>query len=1815
MKNIIKKLTISIIFATIMFSVFIIGNVKAASYQVSGYKPQNSEMLKILHKGNTLYPIFCIEHGKEWAKEHKYKPVGTEERLDDLYSYALWYYYTDNGKNENEAVILTEAYGAKMEVVQKILWKYYASNSDVKLQVADAKYGEQNKSEANGFFLKENPTPIPTAGKLEVDAKDELEKRPAPKKVGDEWLIGPYWLTVKNGEIEIKDVTITYNGGKTVPGIPSWGNRVNRTNLKFKSTDEMPIPMYFKFNSTDTTMQVEEIKIKTTSTKISATIEKYEHGCTNGCTKNSNLLQILATVKFDKKPTEQDLVMKFETKKNPTLEIFKYEKGNINKPLKDAKFRVEVIEPSYVHYNDVLTTDVNGKILLPGELAQDIYKIRVTEIEAPLGYIIKSPSGTLGVEITFGVDENGKAYFIPPITDLVKVITDDYEGTAIPALIYDEANNRLILEWPNEQMDSSGFRIRKVDDKGKALPGVSFSVLMTSFPAGAYSSLDEYAAVLGMKQTGQDGIIEIYDLKFAKPGDYVFRITEVRPNGYKLPDGTLANQLVFSLTVTVDAAGKITKAVVDKTCGGNISVSIVNGIVELRIVNIEDVPEEEEPTPGSISGYVWEDEGTGKTSNHDGRFADGEKGIKDVEVELWLEKGDINTGKDLCVKTTKTNSSGYYSFIVTPEDCKINPTSSVIPRQGVSGPREVEDAHMDTPGKNIFYVVIKYNGLEYTITKKEEGDELNSKAVEDSARRRALAEYFGEVGPDKGSIRPTGNAANYSSETLITASASETMKDPNLQTATHPDTKYVYYKKAKYVSSTNYELNGTHPHQNMPGVEEPSRIWFKNGDSHRHVYPRYTPGHRETCPADHYCSGRNCYCPGRHSCPDRNCRCSIHGDADNCPTGCTGTRSCQRDHRCSGCTCQEDHYCDYRDCSCSGHYCEYDIYEFEKWDYFIDTEKGEPAVVGNASKQDPHKNIPYNSRLEDVSYTNVNFGLLKRDQLDLELMKDLKSVTLQINGETKVFTTDGVYDNTGNSSYGTVDPVVGEDIRSTETEDEFFRRDDLYKANINIGEIVYNRPILPSDYTYRDDKVVQDKYGNSYIINDNNEHTRELKVYVDYKIIVRNNSPRLLASVTELVDYYSDTLTPVKAYTDSNPQGIRLTGNSIGGGYGKTYINTPEMANTVLSSGSMYTLYVQFEVNKNDVVNRSIQLGQKANVVEINRYRTGPTMNGSIMSGQVDRDSIPGNYVPAIPAKNGANYEEDDTYAAPIVELNLHSDETGRKISGKVWDDTNNPNGKEDIGEPDIAGVRVELVEKVNNADGEFIWPAKVRADGTFEYTKFEANVVTYDLDGSLKETTSKSVTVQNDIYSGYPEEDAGKYNFSGFIPGNYEIRFIYGSIDKNNKPEYINGKDAELKAVYGNNANKSDMSGCSDTYIAKMINAAANFGGVKNSLPYTGQDYESTVLGTQSKATDSANRREDVIRFSQKIDNNMGNLLALTDSDRVAELLLGTWMKAGIDNVNIPVGQKELINQGLGLKERPKTQVGINKEIDSLKLKLNDGTVVAEANLTLDDGSSILKNVAESIVKIPDNNRYEQRGDINVNKEGTARFIDVLNVHLQIEEILLEGAQLEIVYAVTFYNDGNVPTRITKAVDYVDNDLKFVAKETINESNGWIDRTVDSDYIKNNGRSLIEQSLLDAGIEQKLLAIMDIENTKIEDFKKFLNRGDEVISQIYLSKTLNRADTSDDMAYYNVAEILEYENVLGRRNYYGIPGNQRPHEVNGSTVPGEEDIGMSAVRITPPLGDSTEHNNTIIYILAIIVGTILLAGITLIGIKVLKKK
>lgn len=315
---------------------------------------------------------------------------------------------------------------------------------------------------------------------------------------------------------------------------------------------------------------------------------------------------------------------------------------------------------------------------------------------------------------------------------------------------------------------------------------------------------------------------------------------------------------------------------------------------------------------------------------------------------------------------------------------------------------------------------------------------------------------------------------------------------------------------------------------------------------------------------------------------------------------------------------------------------------------------------------------------EEIRY--VNLGLYEREQPDIALVKDIENVRLTING------------------YGHTYFYAQRNVNAGEYNNGF---NVGVKFGNEYGKLKYSRPVYKADYEY-----------------DAEDNSKELKVYVTYKIAINNQSTNLITKVNSIVDYYDKNYTIVNAGTSLNENGtpkgdIKYSDRQE---YNDKYEKTTIESNKEIAPQTVEIIYVQFELNKEAVL-KVLNDGENLdNVAEVNSYSVFDT-NGRTYAG-IDIDSSPGNVIPG----DKTTYQ-DDTDSAPGLKLETTN---AREMTGKVFLDSTSGelktgeirqgSGIYEDGEKGIEGVKVTLTE--NSGSGK-VYTATTNANGEFKITGF----------------------------------------------------------------------------------------------------------------------------------------------------------------------------------------------------------------------------------------------------------------------------------------------------------------------------------------------------------------------------------------------------------------------------------------------------------------------------------------------------------------
>ena len=833
-----------------------------------------------------------------------------------------------------------------------------------------------------------------------------------------------------------------------------------------------------------------------------------------------------------------------------------------------------------------------------------------------------------------------------------------------------------------------------------------------------------------------------------------------------------------------------------------------------------------------------------------------------------------------------------------------------------------------------------------------------------------------------------------------------------------------------------------------------------------------------------------------------------------------------------------------------------------------DTGNAQFIIYAYTGSNGPNNKKKYGKNNTKEELDNINLGLMERDIFDMNLRKDLVKVDVSINGK------DHTYQYNGN----------GEDlevnIRGTDVPD-------------------YERKLRKSDLQYKtQDDNAKDK----------------LQVYVTYKIQIKNQSVgKLTGYVLDLNDYADTSYELIDSY-DENGKKINWTQSGNVSGSGKTYkkMHTTDLASTGITDKKW--IFLKYKVS-NDTLKEVLQKGEtlEENYAEIAGYRNTYTnerrdTEGRLLSnagenaGLIDRDSTPDNMNPTSSkvqnfvaqsktsayqnlsgeekTKRSREVFEDDADVAPG--LRLIRDDVARTMSGVVFEDA-------------------PLQAKLNN--NERI------GDGIYQNGENKVNKVKVELLCQNNEDVDKLNKIEIRTNSD------GSYTLAGFIPGDYLIKFTYGDYECLVSPQ-----------------NNNEM--------------------------YTGQDYKSTLYeesnykdtywykNTQPRENDAVDdyegRRQEVNEYSKDYKYDIAQVLNSSNTnnpDLLSTLAEKTYMVANTAEMSMEVeylkddtAPYKVQNIDLGIIERPRTEVILNKEVSNVKLTSTDGTTIFDTN-----------QKAPNLTWV--NNKYDR--DHHLSSQGL--------IQGTVDENLLYGSNVNVKYLLkiinnseldynekSYYTTGivqnkNTLNRIetTGIIEYVPNILQYDAKLTkedgkITTSIGGRETTMDvggnnnlwnvlaSKVESKNLPSSYKGTLLEPGAfdeaKQKLDEILE---TNLNLAKRNLGPTDylELRDILTFTRVIARPeDTSDKEEIQNIAEIIRLNIDNGRRPYYKDTTNKEIIEIPGNTYPStlrnieEIDTARSEIlTFVVPFGKDKQ-----ITLILVIIGSLI---ILITGIIVIKKK
>jgi len=1713
------------------------------------------------------------------------------EAIKQLYNEAKAYRRFKNGVNK--ALSNGGSYATNLTDVDNITSEYYTSNSNEYIKV-----GPYTMKYVNGKYKDEKIIFGGIGGKVDNET------------------LGLY---IQNGNQKIKVEKIITNDNE-------------RNTKNFKPCEESdPVSGLYVEHTTDfmRPSSEKEFYILIPKTELEADAKLYAHftwmeAKGEKCVKNGISYQISedslkksngktklkpdANNKIEFEATFTQQLTEFNGERK--LKEFTLDLGTVQPPSKEGSYSINMrkidekgdgLEGAEFLINGLLTyvSDKDGYILRSHQVinASGTETWTVEEKSAPEGYI------TQPLKIVFNVYKVYNSTTNTYEVDRIEIVSANSNAK----VTFNKENQTITVQIknikanPDDLLDTYEIKAKKVNEQGNGLAGAKFNI---TWPTGKTSEAtsNENGDLVISGQTPMLGL--------NSEGEDHFKIEEIEaPAGYKMINGAIEFDVKKEKLITIDGTDKYgITGIINVNAPEGVTIEI-NGRGEISIV----IPNQKNIKLISIGGNVWEDAKTGKASLGDGINSttnNVDKNLENIKVSLYTEDmklaelmpDDSVTNIYNRINPTLTDANGNYKF------------------EGVDESKK-------------YYVVFEYDGQVYMPT------EYLAKGISGDTIQNynSVEEMLGEL-TNIGTGRDNGNSGSTGGKNTGTGTNTGSGKDT--QTNTEWFEKWKANSKASEFE-TNTGKNTIEGRQTFNNRfaeigASPKNYISKNtlgistylveeeGIYYNKSYTRlelmgYTL--KKTSKGVAYVQDKIQLVDGY--------KYNKYGTLDYDDNGAITSEWSEGliSQKIKEFIVANRHYPNeaekvriYR--SIVG-----DMNDNEAWNKLQFIEDCKMSALTKSPFNSGIEYYPTNKNATfgtDLLTNYVNLGLWRRQEFNAQLTKDVVEVTTTSNGNS--LTTP--FNSKEKALYNIKDYINDYTNAIKDNNGKI----NLAKQYADSQQGIYINRLNAQYYynKYYDRPIKQSEYMGQ----------RNLEVEIKYRITVYNLSQSLETQITEVVDYYDDSLQLTSAVVNTNGKNISkdkssAVSESIYGqvteksfpGFNKVYIR---LQNKQLATGEGITIDLTYKVKRMALQGFEgyINIGEKTNIAEINGYKTyysantsTPNRHGAIIgnnttvAGLVDVNSTPGNLETIEEITNGViNFEDDSDKTTATLTITDDGDDptppdnpnnptpidSTNIISGCVWEDAKTEkaslgNGIRDSGEKGIAGVKVALCKKYERNDST----QQAAGDEKLGWIK-EYNDKRYN-----KEYIYKSVADE------YTTGKDGKYSFEVKESGDYYVLFGYGLDDAT---VLTNDEDNETNKILGKTGSNTKSYNGQD-YKSTIFQA-----GFENGYDIENVDYDKSLNEAHvSKAIDDWARVEEVNKYSKIQTNHIAEVLASPTkvptylgeqygSDLmgrlVDELTTNTWKIAKTQKIKIE-GRKngeKIENVDLGLVERPITQLQITNNVENVKVTLSDGSIVFDATQTAEaTKGNETKNV------IWKSNRSTTKGI-------TGGFIQ-----LYLDEELMYGATIQITYkmqinelndyveyeGLEYYAKGRtnsgikVESKAKKLVCYIPNKMQFNKTQSgdwnaITDINEIIPaEEKDGENINNN---LVNYRLKDT-ISSQSNTISKIEADNINN--AYLNNNMLTISQLITKE-------SAQGGYECKVEIVELENAVGRRMETSIVGNFNP-----ANDPVENDEAKAEdVAVMPPFG----IGQVFYYVLTIVIAGMLVVGIIFIKKKVLVK-
>ncbi len=782
--------------------------------------------------------------------------------------------------------------------------------------------------------------------------------------------------------------------------------------------------------------------------------------------------------------------------------------------------------------------------------------------------------------------------------------------------------------------------------------------------------------------------------------------------------------------------------------------------------------------------------------------------------------------------------------------------------------------------------------------------------------------------------------------------------------------------------------------------------------------------------------------------------------------------------------------------------------------------------------------------------TGVNLGLYEREQPDLAIATDIDNIQLNINGYAHTY------------RYGRRNPFIKNGYPDNDINNGYSAILDGFSVGVKNG-------IEGASQEYKNCTYTREIY-DSYLAytKANEESDNRLRVFVTYKIAVKNESTKLYQKVT-LKNYSDPRFNRIEESYYNNSNGEKVPVNWTG----KDGVWQTEQINNCIVPSECINVYLKYELNTKTIVDlahlKDIEIND--NITEIVAYSTYSDANGTIGYGGIDKDSAPNNMVQA----TRTTYE-DDTDIAPGLKF---SRKASKEISGLVFEDgTSN----------ELQTGKVREGDKQYKNGEKTVENVEVKLLNYSDDVNNRKAITLYDLNdgGEVVTKAAQDLTASD-----------GKYNFKGLIPGEYYIQYTYGDFkykDLNkegaqdeDKTSKIDGKEVTTQDYKSTIVDSNTFKTLIDNNIENTNGRTnlKNSGMIHDNRTSQSKDtdlwywYEKGNNANLSSAVDDKQKRNDInstlktINYGVKTDYENKTNKDLHRMDAYTGIM-DVAIEDYRDQITKQDGTEGDYVEGsrnyqikFGIVERPRQSLQVNKEINGVAVTLANGQVLVHGDPRKDE----IKYVT-----------YPEFGPAKI----------------EIDNEIVEGATLDLDYIIRidnrseldydnleYYRYGNVngaqPVKIKldAIVDYLDEKLNITYD--IEDSNSKFEYydNLDTNATTETKWKLFTGTLPNEGDNVNKLAGINIDPNI---FAKIQSRGNIVVKnpgkelapiesttlELKAKKLLTDLSNNDQI-FDNFVELLQVTNEVGR--FYGeMIVNNRNKEWKLAT-PGNFDVSNAS--------------------------------------------